>query len=198
LNIVWCIILVLMFVVSVMFLIVSPNVISILLGWDGLGLVCNIVRMREIYGFHLQGRMCWQTFNQERWYVRIHTVHNETNLIHYVSSVYSVTVPLHVSGLLVAHHHGVTMCICNKWYVLYVLVFCLPVATSWSVPTAPLKCRTCVGARIVVPDRRVLSTRMLCVWLCVLASGQTVKCIGECWESCILVKTYRQGPSLLL
>jgi len=28
-----------MFVVSMMFLIISPNVISILLGWDGLGLV---------------------------------------------------------------------------------------------------------------------------------------------------------------
>jgi NADH-ubiquinone oxidoreductase chain 5 len=31
--------LVLMFVVSIMFLIVSPNMIRILLGWDGLGLV---------------------------------------------------------------------------------------------------------------------------------------------------------------
>ena len=31
--------LVLMFVVSIMFLIVSPNLISILLGWDGLGWV---------------------------------------------------------------------------------------------------------------------------------------------------------------
>jgi len=39
LNIVQFILLVLMFVVSIMFLIVSPNVISILLGWDGLGLV---------------------------------------------------------------------------------------------------------------------------------------------------------------
>jgi hypothetical protein len=34
---------------------------------------------------------------------------NETNLMHYVSSVYSVTIPLHVSGLLVAHHLEVTM-----------------------------------------------------------------------------------------
>jgi hypothetical protein len=34
---------------------------------------------------------------------------NETNLMHYLSSVYSVTMPLHVLGLLVAHHQEVTM-----------------------------------------------------------------------------------------
>jgi hypothetical protein len=45
---------------------------------------------------------------------------NETNLMHYSSLVYSVTIPLHVSGLLVAHHQKVTMYICNNWYVLYV------------------------------------------------------------------------------
>jgi hypothetical protein len=33
---------------------------------------------------------------------------NETNLMHYLSLVYSVTIPLHVSGLLVAHHQEVT------------------------------------------------------------------------------------------
>ena len=38
LNIVRFIMLVLMFVVYMIFLIISPNVISILLGWDGLGL----------------------------------------------------------------------------------------------------------------------------------------------------------------
>jgi hypothetical protein len=37
--------------------------------------------------------------------------------MHYLSSVYSVTIPLQVSGLLVAHHQEVTMYICNKWYV---------------------------------------------------------------------------------
>nr|YP_009350488.1 NADH dehydrogenase subunit 5 [Orientotermes emersoni]AQP27186.1 NADH dehydrogenase subunit 5 [Orientotermes emersoni] len=42
-NIVRFIVLVLMFVVSMMFLIVSPNVISILLGWDGLGLVSYLL-----------------------------------------------------------------------------------------------------------------------------------------------------------
>nr|QXT44304.1 NADH dehydrogenase subunit 5 [Anenteotermes polyscolus] len=43
LNIVRFIVLVLMFVVSMMFLIISPNVISILLGWDGLGLVSYLL-----------------------------------------------------------------------------------------------------------------------------------------------------------
>jgi hypothetical protein len=34
---------------------------------------------------------------------------NETNLMHYLSSPYSVTTPLHVSVLLEAHHQEVTM-----------------------------------------------------------------------------------------
>jgi hypothetical protein len=47
----------------------------------------------------------------------------ETNLMQCSSSVYSVTIPLHVSGLPVAHHKAVIMYICNKWYVLYVLAW---------------------------------------------------------------------------
>nr|AQP29204.1 NADH dehydrogenase subunit 5 [Cyrilliotermes angulariceps] len=43
LNIVRFILLVLMFVVSMVLLIVSPNIISILLGWDGLGLVSYLL-----------------------------------------------------------------------------------------------------------------------------------------------------------
>jgi hypothetical protein len=34
---------------------------------------------------------------------------NEINLMHYSSPVYSVTIPLHRSGLLVAHHQEVTV-----------------------------------------------------------------------------------------
>jgi hypothetical protein len=49
---------------------------------------------------------------------------NETNIMHYLSSVYSVTIPLHVSGLLTAHHQEVTMYVCDNWYVPYVLVDC--------------------------------------------------------------------------
>jgi hypothetical protein len=36
-------------------------------------------------------------------------------MVHYLSSVYSVTTPLHVSALLVADHQEVTMYICNNW-----------------------------------------------------------------------------------
>nr|UGN61661.1 NADH dehydrogenase subunit 5 [Cryptocercus zagunaoensis]UGN61700.1 NADH dehydrogenase subunit 5 [Cryptocercus zagunaoensis] len=46
--------LVLMFVVSMMFLIVSPNMISILLGWDGLGLVsyCLVIYYQNIKSYN--------------------------------------------------------------------------------------------------------------------------------------------------
>jgi NADH-ubiquinone oxidoreductase chain 5 len=43
LNIIRFILLVLMFAVSIIFLIISPNVISILVGWDGLGLVSYLL-----------------------------------------------------------------------------------------------------------------------------------------------------------
>jgi hypothetical protein len=36
---------------------------------------------------------------------------SETNLMHYLSSVYWVTTPLHVSGLLLAHHQEVAISI---------------------------------------------------------------------------------------
>jgi hypothetical protein len=48
----------------------------------------------------------------------------ETKLMQYLSSVCSVTMHLHVSGLSVVHHQEVTMCICDNLYVLYVLVNC--------------------------------------------------------------------------
>nr|ATI10802.1 NADH dehydrogenase subunit 5 [Calvisia medogensis] len=48
------IILVLMFIFSMMFMIVSPNLISILLGWDGLGLVsyCLVIYYQNIKSFN--------------------------------------------------------------------------------------------------------------------------------------------------
>jgi hypothetical protein len=39
--------------------------------------------------------------------------------MHYLSSVYSVAIPLHVSGLLLVQHQEVTMYICSNWYMLY-------------------------------------------------------------------------------
>jgi hypothetical protein len=49
---------------------------------------------------------------------------NETNLMHYLSSLYSVTTPLHVLGLVVAHHQVAAMYTCDNWYMLYVLIDC--------------------------------------------------------------------------
>lgn len=52
-NIFRFIILVLMFVVSIMFLIISPNMIRILLGWDGLGLVsyCLVIYYQNVRSY---------------------------------------------------------------------------------------------------------------------------------------------------
>nr|WAX39162.1 NADH dehydrogenase subunit 5 [Anaplecta sp. 4 ZQW-2020] len=54
LNISRFIILVLMFVMSMVFLIISPNLISILLGWDGLGLVsyCLVIYYQNISSYN--------------------------------------------------------------------------------------------------------------------------------------------------
>nr|YP_004935225.1 NADH dehydrogenase subunit 5 [Protoplasa fitchii]AET13050.1 NADH dehydrogenase subunit 5 [Protoplasa fitchii] len=54
LNINRFILLVLMFVLSMMLLIISPNMISILLGWDGLGLVsyCLVIYFQNIKSFN--------------------------------------------------------------------------------------------------------------------------------------------------
>jgi hypothetical protein len=46
---------------------------------------------------------------------------NETNLMHCLSPVYWVTIPLHVSGLLVAHHQEVTMYTCYMWQLVRVV-----------------------------------------------------------------------------
>jgi hypothetical protein len=46
--------------------------------------------------------------------------------MHYLPSVYSITIPLHVSDLLVAHHQGVIMYICEKWYVLCIYTLLPP------------------------------------------------------------------------
>jgi hypothetical protein len=56
---------------------------------------------------------------------------NETNLMHYLFSVYSNAIPLHVLGLPVAHHQEVTKYICDNWYVLYVLDVCQRAWLEW-------------------------------------------------------------------
>nr|AUJ22848.1 NADH dehydrogenase subunit 5 [Ignelater luminosus] len=54
LNMVRFILLVVMFVASMMFLIISPNLISILLGWDGLGLVsyCLVIYYQNVKSYN--------------------------------------------------------------------------------------------------------------------------------------------------
>jgi hypothetical protein len=49
---------------------------------------------------------------------------DETNLMNYLSTPYWVTTPLYVSGLRIAHHQKVTLCICDNWYVFYAVVDC--------------------------------------------------------------------------
>jgi hypothetical protein len=56
---------------------------------------------------------------------------NETNVMHCLPSVCSVTITLHVSSLLVDSHREVTMYICNNWYVWYVLVDCWRTWLEW-------------------------------------------------------------------
>jgi hypothetical protein len=63
---------------------------------------------RHLKAFHLHDTDV-STFNST-----FINVCNETNLKHCLSSVYSVTIPLHVLGLPVAHHKEVTMCICHN------------------------------------------------------------------------------------
>jgi hypothetical protein len=81
--------------------------------------------------------------------------YNETNFMHYLSSVYSVTIPLNVSGLLVAHHQEVTVYICNSWYVLYVLVGCRRAWLEWNFADSRLKRTTgtnCCMCTLLPPD----------------------------------------------
>jgi hypothetical protein len=61
--------------------------------------------------------------------------------MHYLSSVYSVTILLHVSGLLVSHNQEVTMYICDNTYQLSHIY----IVTSWWWDTSkPETCRSIV------------------------------------------------------
>jgi hypothetical protein len=82
---------------------------------------------------------------------------NVTNLMHYLPSVYSFTIALHVSGLLVAHHQDVAMYISNNGYVFYVLVDC---RWAWT-PDSELKLTTranCHTYTLLPPDDGLLAS----------------------------------------
>ena len=54
----------------------------------------------------------------------------------YLSLVYFVSRPLHVSGISVAHHQEVYyIYIYNNWYVLCFLVDCLLSELGWKFPS---------------------------------------------------------------
>jgi len=56
----------------------------------------------------------------------------KTNLMHSLSSVYSVSQHLHVSGIFVAHHQEIhRIYIYNNWYVLCFSVDCLLSELGW-------------------------------------------------------------------
>ena len=65
----------------------------------------------------------------------------KTNLMHYLSSVYFVNQPLHVSGTFVAHQQEVYVCIYiythththNNWYVLCFSGDCLLTGLRWNI-----------------------------------------------------------------
>jgi hypothetical protein len=63
----------------------------------------------------------------------VHSACHEANLMYYLSSVSSVTIPLQVSGLEVAHYQEVIMYIYNKWY-MYVLFHCHQAWLGWDHP----------------------------------------------------------------
>jgi hypothetical protein len=106
-------------------------------------------------GISIYGTFCWPrisiygTFCWPR--ISIYAC-NETNLRHHSSAVYSVTVPLHVLGLLVAHHQEVTVYICGNWCVSPAnsqlrrttrtnLSHIYIITSWWWVTSKPEKCR---------------------------------------------------------
>jgi hypothetical protein len=78
-------------------------------------LVCDILVMPIERPKHVVGILCY--FDGVYQYMRV----IKLTICYYLSSVYSVTTNLHVSGLLVAHHQEVTMHIyvtIGKYYTL--------------------------------------------------------------------------------
>jgi hypothetical protein len=89
---------------------------------------------------------------------------NETKLMHYLSSVYSVTIPLYVSGFLVDHHQEVTMYICDNWYVLYWKQDCLKLHVI-------IKCETCSCYLNLLKGIGKLSMFIHCIMTCTYYSN---------------------------
>jgi hypothetical protein len=68
-------------------------------------------------------------FDRASRYIRV----MKTKLTHYLSSVYFVIQPLHVSGIFVVHHQELYYIYNNNWYVLCFLVDCLLAGLRWNL-----------------------------------------------------------------
>jgi hypothetical protein len=81
---------------------------------------------------------CLDGYNAD--FITLHVACNETNWLHYLSSVYSVTIPLHVSGLLVDHHQEVAI-----YIYIYAIVRVVRLKANSHIPCRthafPLPCR---------------------------------------------------------
>jgi hypothetical protein len=86
----------------------------------------------------------WRNFREE-------CACNETNLMHYLSSLYWVTTPLHVSGLLVAHHQEAAMYICitllHKTHLLIFYTYMTCVVQKIQVVKYSFMQNSCVDKR---------------------------------------------------
>jgi hypothetical protein len=84
-----------------------------------------------------------QTQCSEMSVIKHHTPgNNPKDYTQYLSSVYWVTILLHISGLLVAHHQEVAMYVCDSWCVLYILVDCHGgLCGMCSIPSMPADSR---------------------------------------------------------
>jgi hypothetical protein len=97
-----------------MLFILSTHIcLSTLINWSvtGWAKTCVIFLTKHCKYVRLSFMLCWLCISK--------CACNETKLMHYLSSVYWVTLPPHVSGWLVAHHQEVAMYIRDNCYMLY-------------------------------------------------------------------------------
>ena len=90
------------------------------------GLNDKVTSLFSYIDLHIQSIFHHQFFFRASRYIRV----MKTNLLHYLSSVYFVSQPLHVSGISVAHRQGlyyiyIYIYTHNNWYVLCFSVDCL-------------------------------------------------------------------------
>jgi hypothetical protein len=133
----------------------SPRKYCSTLSWSKWRHQCGL--LRQFDWFDRYGIFCFKITKKQtdikslssEFYVLLTVQHldiqyacNETNLMHYLTSVYSVTTPTHVSGLLVATNGTCCKFQSPKMYNTYQLSH-IYIATSWWWATRKLE--TCSG-----------------------------------------------------